>query len=55
MLSGFGYCYFWVDFDGIKASFGSPPTVYVLRHQWVYSCEKAKQELDYSPSHLKEG
>ncbi|XP_050364818.1 uncharacterized protein LOC126783400 [Argentina anserina] len=33
----------------------SPPTVYALRHQWAYSCEKAKQELDYSPRSLKEG
>lgn len=33
----------------------SPPTVYVLRHQWAYSCEKAKQELDYSPRSLKQG
>ncbi|EXB50009.1 Putative dihydroflavonol-4-reductase [Morus notabilis] len=33
----------------------SPPTVYVLRHQWAYSCEKAKVELDYKPRSLKEG
>ncbi|XP_015885488.2 uncharacterized protein LOC107420927 isoform X1 [Ziziphus jujuba] len=33
----------------------SPPTVYVLRHQWAYSCEKAKAELDYNPRSLKEG
>lgn len=33
----------------------SPPTVYVLRHQWAYSCEKAKVELDYKPRTLKEG
>ncbi|KAL5558885.1 hypothetical protein UlMin_035096 [Ulmus minor] len=33
----------------------SPPTVYVLRHQWAYSCEKAKVELDYNPRSLKEG
>ena len=30
-------------------------TVDVLRHQWTYSCEKAKVELDYSPRSLKEG
>lgn len=30
-------------------------TVYVLRHQWAYSCEKAKAELGYSPRGLKEG
>ncbi|KAF4347265.1 uncharacterized protein LOC115695988 [Cannabis sativa] len=33
----------------------SPPTVNVLRHQWAYSCEKAKVELDYNPRSLKEG
>ncbi|KAL4022357.1 hypothetical protein IC575_016088 [Cucumis melo] len=33
----------------------SPPTVKILRHQWAYSCEKAKQELDYNPRSLKEG
>ncbi|KAK3039403.1 hypothetical protein RJ639_027652 [Escallonia herrerae] len=30
-------------------------TVYVLRHQWAYSCEKAKAELDYNPRSLSEG
>lgn len=30
-------------------------TVKILRHQWAYSCEKAKQELDYNPRSLKEG
>lgn len=30
-------------------------TVDVLRHQWAYSCEKAKTELDYSPRSLEEG
>ena len=29
--------------------------VSVLRHQWAYSCEKAKEELDYNPRSLKEG
>ncbi|XP_018816114.1 putative dihydroflavonol 4-reductase [Juglans regia] len=33
----------------------SPPTVRVLRHQWAYSCEKAKLDLDYNPRGLKEG
>ncbi|KAK9270179.1 hypothetical protein L1049_025755 [Liquidambar formosana] len=33
----------------------SPPTVYVLRHQWAYSCEKARVELDYNPRSLKDG
>ncbi|KAG8377634.1 hypothetical protein BUALT_Bualt08G0053400 [Buddleja alternifolia] len=38
-----------------KLPFISPPTVDVLRHQWAYSCEKAKVELDYNPRSLKEG
>ncbi|KAK9109168.1 hypothetical protein Sjap_017228 [Stephania japonica] len=33
----------------------SPPAVKVLRHQWAYSCEKAKVELGYSPRSLKDG
>ncbi|GFY86873.1 NAD(P)-binding Rossmann-fold superfamily protein [Actinidia rufa] len=33
----------------------SPLTVCVLRHQWAYSCEKAKTELGYNPRGLKEG
>ncbi|KAI3684740.1 hypothetical protein L6452_33966 [Arctium lappa] len=33
----------------------SPPTVYVLKHEWAYSCEKAKRELDYNPRSLSEG
>lgn len=33
----------------------SPPTVHVLRHQWEYSCEKAKRELGYKPRSLREG
>ncbi|WOH02872.1 hypothetical protein DCAR_0522262 [Daucus carota subsp. sativus] len=33
----------------------SPPTVDVLRHQWAYSCDKAKKELDYNPRSLEQG
>nr|XP_016446442.1 PREDICTED: putative dihydroflavonol-4-reductase [Nicotiana tabacum] len=33
----------------------SPPIVSAARHQWAYSCEKAKEELDYNPRSLKEG
>ncbi|CAI0558182.1 unnamed protein product [Linum tenue] len=33
----------------------SPPTVRVLRHQWAYSCEKAKNDLGYNPRSLKDG
>ena len=27
----------------------------VLKHQWAYSCEKAKVELGYNSRSLKEG
>ncbi|CAL4921139.1 unnamed protein product [Urochloa decumbens] len=33
----------------------SYPTVHVLRHQWSYSCDKAKTELGYNPRNLTEG
>ncbi|VVB10556.1 unnamed protein product [Arabis nemorensis] len=33
----------------------SPPSVNVLRHQWSYSCDKAKLELGYNPRSLREG
>lgn len=33
----------------------SYPTVRVMRHQWAYSCEKAKKELGYTPRSLREG
>ncbi|KAK4429013.1 Anthocyanidin reductase [Sesamum alatum] len=33
----------------------SPPVVDILRHQWAYTCEKAKTELDYNPRSLREG
>ncbi|KAF8098348.1 hypothetical protein N665_0268s0017 [Sinapis alba] len=33
----------------------SPPSVNVLRHQWAYSCDKAKVELGYNPRSLREG
>ncbi|GKV30424.1 hypothetical protein SLEP1_g39233 [Rubroshorea leprosula] len=33
----------------------SPPAVHVFRHQWAYSCEKAKLELGYKPRSLREG
>ncbi|EEC74644.1 hypothetical protein OsI_10289 [Oryza sativa Indica Group] len=38
-----------------KLPFISYPAVRVLRHQWAYSCEKAKKELGYSPRSLTEG
>ncbi|KAK6938700.1 NAD-dependent epimerase/dehydratase [Dillenia turbinata] len=33
----------------------SPPAVDVFRHQWAYSCERAKAHLDYKPRGLSEG
>ncbi|KAL8513965.1 hypothetical protein ACS0TY_013180 [Phlomoides rotata] len=33
----------------------SPPVADILKHQWAYSCEKAKRELDYNPRSLKDG
>lgn len=38
-----------------KVPLVSPPMVRVIRHQWAYSCDKAKAELDYHPRSLKEG
>ncbi|KAL5714207.1 farnesol dehydrogenase (NAD(+)) [Ranunculus cassubicifolius] len=35
--------------------FISPPTVTVIRHQWAYSCDKAKLELGYNPRSLGDG
>ncbi|KAK1425478.1 hypothetical protein QVD17_20830 [Tagetes erecta] len=32
-----------------------PPVVSCYRHQWAYSCEKAKRELNYKPRSLTEG
>ncbi|CAN6321189.1 unnamed protein product [Urochloa humidicola] len=33
----------------------SYPVVHYLRHQWAYSCDKAKRELGYCPRSLTEG
>ncbi|KAI7735031.1 hypothetical protein M8C21_024832 [Ambrosia artemisiifolia] len=33
----------------------SPPVVYCLRHQWAYSCDKARRELNYKPRNLTQG
>ncbi|XP_062216623.1 uncharacterized protein LOC133916795 isoform X2 [Phragmites australis] len=33
----------------------SYPGVRCLRHQWAYSCDKAKKELGYAPRNLTEG
>ncbi|KAK1314509.1 hypothetical protein QJS10_CPA06g02363 [Acorus calamus] len=33
----------------------SYPAVKVMKHQWAYSCEKAKAELNYNPRSLNDG
>ncbi|WVZ55717.1 hypothetical protein U9M48_006342 [Paspalum notatum var. saurae] len=38
-----------------KPPFISYPGVHCLRHQWAYSCDKAKKELGYNPRSLAEG
>ncbi|XP_057821648.2 uncharacterized protein LOC131034245 [Cryptomeria japonica] len=45
---------FWARISG-NLPLISYPTVYVLKHQWAYSCEKAKTELGYQPRSLREG
>ncbi|KAG9450923.1 hypothetical protein H6P81_010888 [Aristolochia fimbriata] len=45
---------FWARVTG-RLPVISYPTVRVLRHQWSYSCEKAKAELGYNPRSLREG
>lgn len=45
---------FWARIIG-KLPFISYATVYVLKHQWAYSCDKAKTELGYEPRTLREG
>ncbi|XP_062092156.1 uncharacterized protein LOC133798009 isoform X2 [Humulus lupulus] len=47
---------FWLKFFiWSNGSILSQDSVHVLRHQWAYSCEKAKVELDYNSRSLKEG
>lgn len=45
---------FWARISG-NLPLISYPAVYVLKHQWAYSCEKAKTELGYQPRSLREG
>lgn len=45
---------FWARIIG-KLPFISYTTAYVLKHQWAYSCDKAKTELGYKPRTLREG
>ncbi|XP_031496808.1 uncharacterized protein LOC116261978 [Nymphaea colorata] len=45
---------FWARLTGTIPLI-SYPIVHVMRHQWVYSSDKAKEELNYKPRNLKEG
>ncbi|CAN6466694.1 unnamed protein product [Victoria cruziana] len=45
---------FWARLTG-SIPLISYPMVQVMRHQWVYSSDKAKEELNYKPRSLKEG
>nr|DAD22324.1 TPA_asm: hypothetical protein HUJ06_023787 [Nelumbo nucifera] len=49
----------WMDISSLLSNYrkasSDQSSVYVLRHQWAYSCEKAKVELGYNPRSLKEG
>ncbi|XP_031497949.1 pentatricopeptide repeat-containing protein At5g55740, chloroplastic-like [Nymphaea colorata] len=45
---------FWARLTGTIPLI-SYPIVLVMRHQWVYSSDKAKEELNYKPRNLKEG
>ncbi|KAJ6958810.1 hypothetical protein NC653_040435 [Populus alba x Populus x berolinensis] len=50
-----GYWFLSLDLKQENLPLISPPTVHVLRHQWEYSCEKAKTELGYNPRSLEDG
>ncbi|XP_050205575.1 uncharacterized protein LOC126655424 [Mercurialis annua] len=52
---GYGWLLILICYITGKLPLVSPPTVRVLRHQWAYSCEKAKAELDYHPRSLQDG
>ncbi|GJN08861.1 hypothetical protein PR202_ga26821 [Eleusine coracana subsp. coracana] len=55
LLHIFGWISVFVSRVTGKAPFISYPGVRCLRHQWAYSCDKAKEELGYSPRSLSEG
>uniref|UniRef100_A0A0D9VQE8 NAD-dependent epimerase/dehydratase domain-containing protein n=1 Tax=Leersia perrieri TaxID=77586 RepID=A0A0D9VQE8_9ORYZ len=55
LIEVYGWISVFVSHITGKLPFISYPTVHVLRHQWAYSCDKAKRELGYSPRNLTEG
>ncbi|XP_023525575.1 uncharacterized protein LOC111789148 [Cucurbita pepo subsp. pepo] len=55
LIEAYGWVSVFISRITGKLPLISPPVVSVLRHQWAYSCEKAKEELDYNPRSLKEG
>lgn len=55
LIEAYGWVSVFISRITGKLPLISPPVVSVLRHQWAYSCEKAKEELDYKPRSLKEG
>ncbi|XP_022982268.1 uncharacterized protein LOC111481147 [Cucurbita maxima] len=55
LIEAYGWVSVYISRITGKLPLISPPVVSVLRHQWAYSCEKAKEELDYNPRSLKEG
>ncbi|XP_051139724.1 uncharacterized protein LOC127257377 [Andrographis paniculata] len=56
VLAVYGWiCIFFCKFISQKHPLVTPQAVDISRHQWAYSCEKAKAELDYNPRSLKEG
>ncbi|KAJ1298480.1 hypothetical protein BS78_01G456900 [Paspalum vaginatum] len=55
LIEAYGWISVFVSHITGKLPLISYPTVRVLRHQWAYSCEKAKTELGYSPRNLTEG
>ncbi|XP_022159877.1 uncharacterized protein LOC111026159 [Momordica charantia] len=55
LIEAYGWVSIFISRITGKLPLISPPTVNPLRHQWAYSCEKAKEELDYNPRSLREG
>ncbi|CAL4937933.1 unnamed protein product [Urochloa decumbens] len=55
LIEVYGWISVFVSHITGKLPLISYPTVHVLRHQWSYSCDKAKTELGYNPRNLTEG
>ncbi|ONL94346.1 NAD(P)-binding Rossmann-fold superfamily protein [Zea mays] len=55
LIEAYGWISVFVSRITGKLPLISYPTVRVLRHQWAYSCDKAKMELGYTPRNLTEG